>query len=200
MRTLVRESGRVPLSPSAVGGASVALQLLTGPASRSTAAAASVVPTDTRPAGVTAAPDATRIVLSLAAVEAAFGAESFLMQTARGRADTVEVSTSVIPEDKDAFRARVLAYLGENMASDSGFMAALAAGKVTVNTVDDVPKLNIQPMVSFTLFQNGHSTGGGTFSPDGTNHALYQALSATRGQSIGSLGNSQLHAWWPKAA
>jgi hypothetical protein len=188
------------LAPSAVSGASVALHLLTGPASRSAGAAGSVVPTDTRQGRTTPAPDATRIVLSLAAAEAAFGAESFLMQTARGRADTVEVSTSVIPEDKDALRARVLAYLGDNMKADAGFMAALKAGQVVVNTVDEVPDLNIQPMVSFTLYQDGNSPGGGTFAQDGTNHALYEALSATRGQSIGSLGNAQFYAWWPKAA
>lgn len=195
------------VSPAAASGASIALRLLTEAAPRPAGASAAAYPTVPGKAGEpvalprTASPpdDPTRIVLSLAAAEAAFGAESFLMQTARGRADEVQVSLSTIPTDKDAFRARVLAFLGETMAADAGFMAALKAGQVVVNTVDEVPELNVQPMVSFTLHQNGYSTGSGTFSPPGTNLALYEALSATRGQSFGSLGNAQFYAWWPRA-
>lgn len=140
----------------------------------------------------------TRIILSLAAAEQAYGSESFLMQTARSRADQVEITTSTIPSDKDAFRSQVLAFLGDDMKSDPEFMASLKAGKVVVNTVDEVPELNIQPMVSFTMYQNGYTTGSGGFSPSGTNQALYDQLSATRGQAAGSIGNSQFYAYWPK--
>lgn len=84
------------------------------------------------------------------------------------------------------------------MSGDSEFIAALKTGKVTVNTVDEVPEMNIQPLVSFSMYQNGHTTGSGGFSPAGTKQALYDHLSSTRGQAIGSIGNSQFYAFWPK--
>jgi len=104
-----------------------------------------------------------RIILSLEAAEKAYGADSFLAQTARGRADQIEISTSVIPSDKNGFKSSVLAFLSENMKSDASFMAALRSGQVTVQTVDEVPELNIQPVVSFSMFQNGNHMGGGVF-------------------------------------
>lgn len=104
-----------------------------------------------------------RIILSLEAAEKAYGADSFLAQTARGRADQIEISTSVIPSDKNGFKSSVLAFLSENMKSDASFMAALRSGQVTVQTVDEVPELYIQPVVSFSMFQNGNHMGGGVF-------------------------------------
>ena len=192
------------ISPTSISSASIALRLLTDAAARSsngTSAILSKNGAETREMAAIkpfAHSSGARIILSLAAAEQAYGSDSFLMQTARGRADEVEISTSTIPSDKDAFRSQVLAFLGDDMKSDPAFMTALKAGKVVVNTVDEVPELNIQPMVSFTMYQNGYTTGSGGFSPSGTNQALYDQLSATRGQAAGSIGNSQFYAYWPK--
>ena len=192
------------IGPTSNSSASVALRLLTDAAARQSSPTTgthlkSFTGTLNSASLKAATPsNDTKIILSLAAAEQAYGSESFLMQTARGRADEVQITTSTIPSEKDAFRSQVLAFLGEDMKGDSEFMAALKAGKVTVNTVDEVPELNIQPMVSFTMYQNGHTTGSGGFSPEGTNQALYDQLSSTRGQAIGSIGNSQFYAYWPK--
>jgi len=85
------------------------------------------------------------------AAEKAYGSESFLMQTARGSADQVEISTTVIPSGKKVFKSGVLDFLSENMKNDAGLMAALKSGQVTIQTVDEVPELNIQPYISFTM-------------------------------------------------
>lgn len=194
------------VSPTSNSPASVALRLLTDAAVRQSSQTTgtqpkSVTGTLHSAASKTITPSIdTKIILSLAAAEQTYGPDSFLMQTARSRADQVQITTSKIPSDKDVFRSQVIAFLGEDMKSDPEFMAALKAGKVTVNTVDEVPELNIQPMVSFAMYQNGHTTGSGGFSPKGTNQALYDQFSSTRGQAIGSIGNSQFYAYWPKSA
>jgi hypothetical protein len=153
-------------------------------------------------AAITAAAGSSgaRITLRLDAAEKVCGAGSFLKQTARGRADQVEISTSVIPSDKDGFRASVLAFLSDNMKGDAGFTAAPRVRQVTVHSVDEVPELTIQPMVSFELYKNGYHQGGGTFSPEGANVALFHEMGKTRGQAFGSLGSSQFVAIWSKPA
>ena len=140
-----------------------------------------------------------RLILSLEAAEKAYGADSFLAQTARGRADQIRISTTVIPLDKAGFKSDVMAFLSENMKKDAGFMMALRSGQVMVQIVDEVPELNIQPYVSFEMYKNGNHLGGGSFGSDGTNLDLYEEFGKTRGQAFGSLGNSQFLAYRPKS-
>lgn len=201
---------------SSISSSSVALRLLTEVATRSAddLAAGRQKPVDRIKAilgpgktgssampGPFSSPDGTKIVLSLAAAEKLYGSDSFLMQTARGFADTVHITSSVIPADKGAFRTEVLAFLGNgSMTQDPEFLAALRKGKVTVNTVDEVPELNIPPMISFTMYLNGNMMGGGGFSPQNVDMSLYSELESQRGQAIGSIGNSMFYAHWPKAA
>lgn len=85
------------------------------------------------------------------------------------------------------------------MKKDAGVMMALRSGQVTVQTVDEVPELNIQPYVSFEMYKDGNHLGGGSFGPDGTNLDLYEELGKTRRQAFGSLGNSQFLAYWPES-
>lgn len=192
------------IAPTLNSSSSVALKLLTDAATRSADPASARAPVrmgatpDQAAIGAATHASGVRITLTLDAAERAYGADSFLMQTARGRADQVEISTTVIPADKDGFRASVLGFLREDMKADAGFMAALKAGQVTIRTVDEVPEFNFQPFVSFSLYMNGHHQGGGGFSPSGTNHDLYEEMGKTRGQAFGSLGNSQFLAYWPK--
>jgi hypothetical protein len=192
------------ISPTSNSSASVALRLLTDAAARQSNPTTgtqlkSLTDTVNSASQKAANPSYdTKIILSLAAAEQAYGSDSFLMQTARGRADEIQITTDTIPSDKAAFKSEVLSFLGTDMKTDPEFMAALKAGKVTVNTVDEVPELKISPIVSFTMYQNGHTTGSGGFSPAGTNQALYDQFSSTRGQAIGSIGNSQFYAYWPK--
>ena len=154
------------IAPGLNSSASVALLLLTNAAARSARGIPPLrpakMPDDLDTAAIKSAAHSSgiRITLGMEGAEKAYGPGSFLMQTARGRADQVEISTSVIPSDKHKFRSDVLAFLGENMKSDTGFMAAFNAGQVAVLTVDEVPELNIQPMVSFSMYRNGHYQGG----------------------------------------
>jgi len=146
---------------------------------------------------VSAYDTATRITFSLAAAEKAYGADSFLMQTVRGRADQVEIIQSTVPADKAAFKKDVLTFLAESMKTLPDFMAALKAGKVVVHTVDEVPEFNFSPTVSFNMLNNGMSgAGSGSFTPPGANLALYDKLEVTRGQSVGALGNHQFYAYF----
>jgi len=194
------------ISANLNGSASVALKLLTDAATRSANSAplSNTLEKATRTIGVVAIPstysNGVRITLSLEAAEKAYGSNSFLMQTARGRADQVEISQTVIPPDKAGFKSDVLAFLSDNMKKDAGFMAALRSGQVTIQTVDELPpELNIQPYVSFEMYKDGNHLGGGSFGPDGMNLGLYEELGKTRGQAFGSLGNSQFLAHWPKS-
>lgn len=121
------------------------------------------------------------------------------MRTARGVAEQVEVSTSVIPAETENFRRQVLAFLRQNMTADAGFMAAFRAragdgpdgrrGARTNHPADGV----------VSVYANGNHLGGGTYSPAGTNPALFEQLGRTRGQAAGSLGNAQLVAHWPRS-
>ena len=194
------------ISANFLSSASVALKLLTDAATRSansTSLSNTIGRVTGQVGGAAVSPstysNGVRIILSLETAEKAYGSESFLIQTARGRADQVEISTTVIPSDKDGFKSDVLAFLSENMKKDAGFMMALKSGQVTVQTVDEVPELNIQPYVSFEMYRDGNHLGGGSFGPDGMNLDLYEELGKTRGQAFGSLGNSQFLAYWPKS-
>ena len=118
------------IGPTSNSSASVALRLLTDAAARQSSPTTgthlkSFTGTLNSASLKAATPsNDTKIILSLAAAEQAYGSESFLMQTARGRADEVQITTSTIPSEKDAFRSQVLAFLGEDMKGDSEFMAA----------------------------------------------------------------------------
>lgn len=187
------------ISPVSNSPAAVALRLLTEAATRAPGIGSALPDAKgMTPPGLSPPSGGVRISLSLEAAEQAYGADSFLMQQVRGRADRVEVSLSTIPEDKDALRSEVIAFLGKNRENDAEFMAALKAGEIVVHTVDEVPDLNIQPMVSFTMYRDGAIQGSGGFTPSGFNQALYEQLSATRGQATGSLGHHQFYAYWPR--
>jgi len=178
-------------------GAAIALYLLSGKAPVAPGQPAARAD----PAAAAQAPDrASRTILSLDTAAAMFGADSFLMQTARGRGDQVEVQISGPPEDEAAFRAQVLAELKATMGDDADFNAALRAGKVEVMTPDEVPELNLQPLVTFTILRDGNSQGGGGFHPKGTNVALYEEWGKTWGQNAGVTNNSIYYARWPTSA
>ena len=109
-----------------------------------------------------------KIILSMEAAEKAYGSESLLMQTARGSAWQGGSGRNLDnrhPVRKKVFKSGVLDFLSENMKNDPGFMAALKSGQVTVQTVDEVPELNIQPYVNFTMYKNGNHQGTGSFGP-----------------------------------
>ncbi len=188
--------------------AAVALRLLTGAGPRQAPELAEIqdkggVKVADAPAPFAADPPGnTRIRLSLEAAERAYGADSFLMRTARGMADEVEIRIATIPENKETFRAQVIAMLSksERMQADPGFMAALRSGQIVVHTIDEVPELDMQPLVRFTMYKDGYVYGNGGFTPDGGNWDLYQQLSSTRDQTIGAIDNVRFYAYWPRLA
>lgn len=178
------------ISPASNSSASVALRLLTDAAARQSGPMPGtqlkgLTGTLNSASLKTAIPsNDTKIILSLAAAEQAYGSDSFLMQTARGRADEVQITTSTTPSDKASYKLKILQQLEKDMVGDPGFMAALKAGKVKVLTADEVPELNFQPMVSFTMFKNGSTVGSGGFTPSGFNHEQLNKWESTRGQVV----------------
>lgn len=170
--------------------ASVALRLLTDAAAKSSKSpngaeqsktSNAQAPTASKSIGPSSG---SRIILSIEAAERAYGADSFLMQTAKGKADQVEVTISSIPSDKTAYKKTLFEHMKTHMTGDPDFMAALKAGKVTILTADEIPELNFQPTVSFTMMKNGASFGSGLFTPSGFNHGQLQEWEATRGQVV----------------
>jgi hypothetical protein len=135
-----------------------------------------------------------------------FGAGSDIAKAA-SLGDTVEVTTSGldVPEDKDAFRQQVLGYFKDYYANNkshdpdqAAFAEALTAGKVIVKTVDETPELNWQPHVGWAVYKNGYPQGGGITTGGSGDQALYDKMSATRGQSIGGIGSHMYYAYFEK--
>lgn len=180
--------------------ASIALRLLTEATALPAASSSGGKPSVAGPSAVSAKNEAvvgdnfgakyfpyaaeTRITVSLKTAEKFYGSDSFLMQTAGGRADTVEIAIQKIPSDKEAYRAQLRQHLETHNAHDAEFMAALKAGKVVIQTMDEVPELNFQPMVGFTMYKNGSIVGSGGFTPPGFNFDQLQQWEATRTQYV----------------
>lgn len=192
------------ISPTSNSSASVALRLLTDAAARqsspTTGAQLKGLTGTLNSASLkaTTPSNGTKIILSLAAAEQAYGPDSPLMELARGRADSVQIEISKLPEDKNSFKSEVLNFLSQVHVNDGNFMAALRAGKVVVHTVDEVPEMNFQPMISFNMLKDGNAFGGGVFTPKGFNWELFDKQEAFRGQDSGAIGMHQFYAYYSK--
>jgi hypothetical protein len=192
--------------------ASVALRLLTDasarqsnpvtgtPAKNPSAALRSSTP------GIAVPSRDTKIVLSAQTAIDYFGPGSDVAKAA-SLGDTVEVQTSGldVPQDKAAFRQQVLDFLKSDAAGydarhpeQAEFMQALKDGKVIVKTVDETPELNWQPDVGWSIYRDGYSQGGGIKSEPIGNQALYDQMSATRGQTTGEIGSHMFYAYFEK--
>lgn len=173
---------------------SIALRLLTDAAIQPSANTSAIAAKDQATIGNGAGRkhsmdgDETRILVSLDAAEKFYGSDSFLMQAARGRADTVEISIAKVPEDKVAYKEKMLRQIKESWSGDAGWMEAFRTGKVVIQTMDEVPELNMQPWVSYTLYLNGSHMGSGGFTPAGFNFDQLEEWSKTRVQ--GTFGDA----------
>ena len=202
------------ISPTSNSSASVALRLLTDAAARRQSSPIigpqpkSVVGTLNSAIPKVASPSSdTKIILSSKAAIDYFGAGSEIARAVAGLGDSVEVQTSAInvPQDKAAFRQQVLDYLKSDAAGydarypeQAEFMQALKDGKVIVKTVDETPELNWQPNVGWAVYRDGYPQGGGiTHAPVG-DQALYDKMSATRGQTTGMIGSHMFYAYFEK--
>lgn len=133
------------------------------------------------------------------AVDEAFGTDSHIAESVRiCGADEVHVRLSPEPADKDAFRVEVLKELARLFRGDANFMAALRAGRVGVMTPDEAPELNFQPMVDYTLYRDGEIQGGGGFTPEGFNDALYDELGQYWNHIASAIEMQEFYAFWPK--
>jgi hypothetical protein len=201
------------INPTSYSSASVALRLLTDAAARQSSPttgtqALSIVGISNaaNPNGASLLTD-TKIFLSAQTAINYFGAGSDLAKAVSGHGDTVEVQTSglEVPEDKAAFRQQVLDFLKSDAAGydarhpgHAEFLQALKDGKVIVKTVDESPELNWQPNVGWTIYKDGYSQGGGmTHKPVG-DQALYDKMSATRGQSTGQIASHMFYAYYER--
>ncbi len=192
--------------------ASVALRLLTDASARQSSST-----TETQPKSAVGAQNTdrltaagpsndTKIILSASAAIDYFGAGSDIAKAA-SLGDTVEVQTSGlnVPEDKAAFRQQVLNFLKSDAAGydsrypeQAEFLQALKDGKVVVKTVDETPELNWQPNVGWAVYRDGYSQGGGITTGGGSNQALYDKMSATRGQTTGQIAGHMFYAYYEK--
>ena len=110
-----------------------------------------------------------------------------------------------VPEDKAAFRQQVLNFLRSDAAGydsrypeQAEFLQALKDGKIVVKTVDETPELNWQPNVGWAVYRDGYSQGGGITTGGGSNQALYDKMSATRGQTTGQIAGHMFYAYYEK--
>lgn len=200
------------ISPASYSSASVALRLLADAAARQSSPtngiqAKSVVGTlNSASLNVVSPSRNTTIILSAKTAIDYFGPGSDVSKAA-SLGDTVEVQTSGLdtPEDKAAFRQQVLDFLKSDAAGydarcpeQAEFLQALKDGKVIVKTVDESPELNWQPNVGWTIYKDGYSQGGGmTHKPVG-DQALYDKMSATRGQTTGQIASHIFYAYYEK--
>jgi hypothetical protein len=194
-------------------GAQIALKLLgSGAASGRAEAPGSVANPAT---GIRAGLDpalhnsGTRIVLSAKAATDYFGPSSEIARAFAGLGDTVEVTTSGldVPQDKGAFRTQVLGFLKSDAAGHDArypdqaeFMQALKDGRVIVKSVDETPELNWQPNVGWAVYRDGYPQGGGIKTEPVGDQALYDAMSATRGQTTGFIAGHLFYAYFEKQA
>ena len=188
-------------------GAQIALKLLgSGAASGRTQAPGGVA----NPRTATKAAmhsSGTKIILSARAATDYFGPSSEIARAVAGLGDSVEVQFSGldVPEDKAAFRQQVLDYLKSDAAGfdarypeQAEFMQALKDGKVIVKTVDETPELNWQPDVGWAVYRDGYPLGGGIKTEPIGNQALYDKMSATRSQNVGSIGSHMFYAYFER--
>ena len=201
------------ISSTSNSSASVALRLLTDAAVRQSSPTTgtqpkSVVGTLHSASTKAASPSSdTKIILSAKAAIDYFGAGSEIARAVAGLGDTVEVQTSGldVPEDKAAFRQQVLDYFKDYYANNkpldtdqAAFAEALKAGKVNVKTVDEAPELNWKPDVGWAVYRDGYPQGGGIKSEPIGNQKLFDDMSATRGQAVGSIGSHYYYAYFEK--
>ncbi len=192
--------------------ASVALRLLTDASARQSSQTTGIQPksvigtlNSASPKFASSSSD-TKIILSAQTAINYFGPGSDVAKAA-SFGDTVEVQTTGldVPVDKAAFRQQVLDYLKSDAAGydarypdQAEFMKALKDGKVIIKTVDETSEMNWQPNVSWTIYKDGYAQGGGvTHAPIG-NQALYDEMSATRGQTTGMIGSHMFYAYFAK--
>lgn len=187
------------INPTSYSSASVALRLLTDAAARQSSPSNAASPAAAGPSGN------TKIILSAKAASEYFGFGSEIIKSVAGMGDTVEVYYSGldVPGDKAAFRQQVLDFLKGNSADArgperEGFRQALKDGKVIVRTVDESPELNWQPNVGWAIYQDGYSQGGGITTGGTGDRALYDNMSATRGQTIGQISGHLFYAYYEK--
>ena len=193
-------------------GAQIALKLLgSGAASGRTQAPGGVAnPTTATKAALDKAMHGggTKVILSAQTAIDYFGAGSDLARAVAGLGDSVEVQFSGldVPEDKAAFRQQVLDYLKSDAAGHDArypeqaeFMQALKDGKVIVKTVDETPELNWQPDVGWAVYRDGYPQGGGIKTEPIGDQALYDKMSATRGQTTGMIGSHLFYAYFEKS-
>lgn len=137
--------------------------------------------------------------LGAEAVETSFGADSPLARQMRSyRAVSASIRASTVPADKASFRADVRRYLAMTHQHDASFRQAMQDGTLVIQTTDEVPELNFQPLIEYALYRDGVEQDSGSFSPEGFNDDLYQHLAQSRHQVRGSYGLRQFYAWWPQ--
>ncbi|MDF3607973.1 hypothetical protein PE067_18675 [Paracoccus sp. DMF-8] len=143
--------------------------------------------------------EAVEYRLGLDAVERSFGADSPLARKMRSsRAVSAAIRASTIPSDKESFRQDVRRHLMRAFGHDEAFRRALQQGTLVIQTTDETPELNFQPLIDYSVYRDGVEKGAGQFSPAGFNDRLYQQLGQTRNQTRGHLGLRQFYAWWPQ--
>lgn len=136
--------------------------------------------------------------LSRAAVEQAFGDDSPLAtQMRRHRAVSASIRTSLVPADKQSFRAEVRRYLVMTHQSDASFRKALMEGTLVIQTSDEVPELRFQPLIEYVVQGDDGASSHGLYMGAGFNDALYEEMGRTRRQTRGNIGLRQFYAWWP---
>lgn len=143
---------------------------------------------------------ASRFMLSVDAIRQMYGEDSPILAYATGD-DRVEIRLATIPGDKDSFRAKVIDRLGEfdDYANDASFVAARAAGTIEVFTADEVPELNMQSEINYTIYKNGSIFGSGGYGIVGQfNQALADEWGKSWNQSYGSVDEQLYYMRWPK--
>ncbi|MCA2009923.1 hypothetical protein LCM17_00330 [Cereibacter sphaeroides] len=158
-------------------------------------------------AEATAPESASKLVLSATAAREYFGAGSEIARAVSGLGDSVQISYSGldVPQDKEAFRQKALAYLKSAEAGydarypeHAEFLQKLKEGKVIVQTVDETPELNWQPDVGWAVYRDGYPQGGGITSQPIGDQALFDAQEATRSQHVGSIGGQYFYAYYER--
>lgn len=143
--------------------------------------------------------DGVEYRLGVEAVERSFGAESPIARKMRRmRAVSASIRASSVPADRETFRQDVRRHLMRTFGHDEAFRRAILDGTLVIQTTDEAPELNFQPIIQYTVYREGLEKGMGEFSPPGFNDELYHQLGQTRHQTKGNLGMRQYYAWWPQ--
>lgn len=137
--------------------------------------------------------------LGVEAVEKSFGTESPVARKMRNlRAVSASIRASTVPLDRAAFRQEVQQHLLRTYGHDESFRQAILDGTLVIQTTDELPELNFQPIIQYEVYRDGVEKGSGQFSMPGFNDSLYHQLGLTRNQTKGSMGLRQYYAWWPQ--